>query len=335
MSPLGVLLFVLLSTVAAGGVAFALLQPKLAASKKVAARKTALARDEKAKANVAAARSRVQEQSKRRKNLENSLREMETRAKAHDRNRTKPSLSQTLAQSGLTISARMFVLLSVGIGLFAAIMALGLGQGPIVALLLGIVCGAGLPRFALARMRKKRLERFIEHFPNAIDLIVRGIKAGLPLGDTLRTVAAEVPEPVASEFRHVVEAQQMGVGLGEACERLYRSVPLPETNFFAIVIAIQAQAGGNLSEALGNLSRVLRERKKMRQKVQAVSSEAKASGTIIGALPIAVASLVYMTAPDYIGILFQTTVGNFILIGCAVWMSIGIFVMKNMIQFEI
>ena len=335
MGPLGILLFVLLSTIAAGGVAFALLQPKLAASKKVASRKTAVSRDEKAKANVAAVRNRVQEQSKRRKNLQNSLREMETRAKARDRNRTKPDLSQTLAQSGMTISARMFVVLSSAFGLFAAFMTLALGQGAIVAVLVGIVCGFGLPRFLLARMRKKRLEKFIEHFPNAIDLIVRGIKAGLPLGDTLRTVAAEVPEPVAGEFRHVVEAQQMGVGLGEACERLYRAVPLPETNFFAIVIAIQAQAGGNLSEALGNLSRVLRERKKMRQKVQAVSSEAKASATIIGALPVAVASLVYMTAPDYIGILFQTTTGNFILIGCAVWMAVGIFVMKNMIQFEI
>ena len=142
-------------------------------------------------------------------------------------------------------------------------------------------------------------------------------------------------EPVKTEFRRIIEAQQVGLNIPEACARMINSIPLPEVNFFAIVIAIQAQAGGNLSEALGNLGKVLRERKKMKSKVQALSMEAKASACIIGALPFIVALLVYMTSPQYMMILFTDPRGH-IIMGCsAVWMSIGIWVMRNMINFDI
>ena len=122
--------------------------------------------------------------------------------------------------------------------------------------------------------------------------------------------------------------------LGEACAKLYERMPLPEANFFGIVISIQQKAGGNLSEALGNLSKVLRERKKMKAKIRAVSMEAKASAVIIGCLPIAVAILVYLTSPDYIELLWTTNLGRIMILGCLLWMSIGVFVMKQMINFD-
>jgi tight adherence protein B len=165
--------------------------------------------------------------------------------------------------------------------------------------------------------------------------MVRSIKSGLPLNDAMRLVASDGQEPVKAEFRRIVESQQVGLSIPEACVRMMQTMPLPEVNFFSIVITIQSQAGGNLSEALGNLSRVLRERKKMKAKVQALSMEAKASAAIIGALPFIVATLVYLTSPDYMTILFTDPRGHLIMLLSAIWMSIGIFVMRNMINFEI
>jgi len=165
-------------------------------------------------------------------------------------------------------------------------------------------------------------------------VIVRGIKAGLPLLDSLKLIAAEAEEPVRSEIRSIIETQTIGIPLGEACLKLYERMPLPEANFFGIVISIQQRAGGNLSEALGNLSRVLRDRKKMKAKIKAMSMEAKASATIIGALPIAVMTLVYITSPQYISLLWTEPTGRLMMAGCAVWMSVGIFVMRKMINFD-
>ena len=141
----------------------------------------------------------------------------------------------------------------------------------------------GLPNLVLSRLRMRRINKFIDIFPNALDIIVRGVKAGLPLGDTLRIIANELPEPVRSEFRKLVEAQALGLPLPEAAEKLAERVPISETNFFSIVIGIQSKSGGNLSEAIGNLSRTLRERKKMKGKIKAMAMEAKASAAIIGA----------------------------------------------------
>ena len=170
--------------------------------------------------------------------------------------------------------------------------------------------------------------------PNAVDVIIRGIKAGLPLGDCLRIIASESVEPVRSEFRNIVEAQTMGLSIAEAVERIAERVPTPEASFFAIVINIQQKSGGNLSDTLANLSRVLRDRKKMRAKVQAMSSEAKSSAGIIGALPFIVTGLIYVTSPRYIELLWTTTTGKMVLAGCAVWMAIGIMSMKKMINFD-
>ncbi len=176
---------------------------------------------------------------------------------------------------------------------------------------------------------------FIANFPNAIDIIVRGVKSGLPLGDTMRIAANESDEPVRGEFRKIMQAMTIGLTLPEAVERMAQRVPVAETNFFSIVISIQGQAGGNLSEALGNLSRVLRERKKMKAKIVAMSMEAKASAAIIGLVPFVVVGALYVSSPKYVSLLWTTGHGRMIA-GIAVgWMAIGVAMMKKMVSFEI
>jgi tight adherence protein B len=199
---------------------------------------------------------------------------------------------------------------------------------------LGGAAAAGVPRWVLSYLKKRRERRFLNVFPEAVDVIVRGIKAGLPLLDCLKMIAAEAPEPVKSEFQAIIETQTVGLPIGEACVKLFERMPLPEANFFGIVISIQQRSGGNLSEALGNLSRVLRDRKKMKAKINAMSMEAKASAMIIAALPVAVMLLVYLTSPKYIELLWTEPLGRMMLATSLVWMSMGVLVMKKMINFD-
>ena len=177
--------------------------------------------------------------------------------------------------------------------------------------------------------------KFIANFPSAIDIIVRGVKSGLPLGDTIRVAANESVEPVRGEFRKIAQAMTIGLTLPEAVERMAHRVPVAETNFFAIVIAIQGQAGGNLSEALGNLSKVLRERKKMKAKIAAMSMEAKASAVIIGLVPFLVVGALYVSSPNYVSTLWTTAHGRLIAGIALAWMGIGVAMMKKMVAFDI
>ena len=186
----------------------------------------------------------------------------------------------------------------------------------------------------MSYLKKRREKSFLKALPDAVDVIVRGIKAGLPLFESIKVVAADAPEPLRGEFLAIIETQAIGMPLGEACARLYDRMPVPEANFFGIVIAIQQKSGGNLSEALGNLSKVLRDRKKMAEKIQAMSMEAKASAGIIGSLPPIVMLLVYLSTPHYISLLWTHPTGQLMLVGCAIWMTIGILVMKKMINFD-
>ena len=204
-------------------------------------------------------------------------------------------LSVRIAQAGLSWSKRQFFAISAGIGMATFMLALLTNGGLIIAGTLGFVGAFGLPRWMLSYFKKRRESKFLDAFPDAVDIIVRGVKAGLPLLDCLKMITAEAPEPVNSEFRAIVETQAIGMPLGEACGKLYEHMPVPEANFFGIVVSIQQRSGGNLAEALGNLSRVLRDRKKMKAKIQAMSQEAKASASIIGALPVAVMTMVYIT----------------------------------------
>jgi len=239
-----------------------------------------------------------------------------------------------IARAGLDWSKQKFMVLSgvLGVSVFALVLLVGGGLLPAIAL--GFAAGGGLPSWLLSYLRKRREAKFLQHFPDAVDVIVRGIKAGLPLFDSMKVIVADSDEPIRSEFRAILETQAVGMPLGEACGRLYDRIPVAEANFFGIVVAIQQQAGGNLSEALGNLSKVLRDRKKMKEKIAAMSMEAKASATIIGALPPLVMLTVFITSPDYISILWTHPTGHFLLACSAMWMGAGILVMRKMINFD-
>lgn len=247
----------------------------------------------------------------------------------------KASLLARLRQADLAWTTRTYWLVSLAAGLaVAALIAILIGLGAIVTLGFGISGGLLLPHAYVQHRRQQRFKRFAAEFPNAVDVIVRGIKSGLPVVDCLKIVAAEAQEPVKSEFRVIVEDQTLGMPLGEAVQRLPERMPTSEASFFAIVIAIQSRTGGSLSEALGNLSKVLRDRVKMKAKIRAMSSEAKASGGIIAAMPLGVSGMVYLTSPQYISLLFTDMTGNLVLAGCAIWMAIGVFVMRKMINFD-
>lgn len=272
---------------------------------------------------------------RRRRVVEDTLREMEAKQKAKARRSKRPTLIGRLRQAGLGWSRGTYLAISAMTGAVAyGLMLAFSGLGLLPAAGFGVAGGLVLPHLYVARRRAKRLKLFGEEFPNALDVIVRGVKAGLPFGDCLRIIAAESQEPVRSEFRTVVHDQTFGIPLDDAVERLAERVPLSQTNFFSIVIAIQSRAGGNLSEALGNLSKVLRDRKQMSAKIKAMSAEAKSSAGIIGAMPVVVAGLLFIVSPDYIGLLFETTAGNMVLVGCGLWMLLGCLVMRKMINFD-
>jgi tight adherence protein B len=310
--------------VAIGGVAWVFVYPFLSGERKAERRKASIARAEPI------ARTPRGPQKPRREQIEGTLKELEQRQKKAKR----VPLSVRLTQAGLNWSKRRFIGTAATLGVAVFVTLVLLGGGLLPALAFGFAAGAGLPLWLLKFLKKRRETRFLAALPDAVDVIVRGIKSGLPLLDSLRLISNEAPEPVRSEFRAIIETQTIGIPLGDACLKLYERMPLPEANFFGIVIAIQQRAGGNLSEALGNLSRVLRDRKKMKAKITAMSMEAKASATIIGALPIVVMSLVYFTSPSYIELLWTAQLGRMMLAASAIWMTIGVLVMRKMINFD-
>ncbi|MEL6734380.1 MAG: type II secretion system F family protein [Pseudomonadota bacterium] len=323
--------FIGLIAVTVGLIGYAVMYNSIASEKKTSERMKSFQVDAKTKAKV---QSKRQDEKSRRKAREETLKSLDSQ-RASGKKAAKPSLAGLLTQAGMTISVRNFYFVSAGVGVLFAFMALILGKMPfLVSIGIGFVMGFGAPRWFVGFKRTKRFNKFGHAFPGAIDIIVRGVRSGLPLNDCLRVIANDADEPVRSEFRKLVEATQMGITVPDACERLYESVPTSETNFFSIVIAIQSQAGGNLSEALGNLSKVLRERRKMSDKIKAVSTEAKTSAIIIGALPFVVAGMVWFTSPDYLDPLFYTTSGHKVLAVCALMMVGGIAIMRKMINFK-
>ncbi len=324
--PMQTLAIFVLVALAAGGVIWVFVYPFLSGERQAEQRQQSIARSEPA-ARVTSSRSNPKV---RREQVEDTLKELELREK---KLKNVP-LQLRIAQAGLEWSKRQFIIISVVIGVALFLAGLLTGGGILVALGLGFAGGFGIPRWLLAFLKKRRENKFLFHFPDAVDVIVRGVKAGLPLGDCLRIIATEAEEPVRGEFKVIVESQTVGIPMGDACAKLFERMPLPEANFFGIVVSIQQRSGGNLSEALSNLSRVLRDRKKMKAKIQAMSMEAKASAIIIAALPFAVMILVYLTSPTYIELLWTHPTGRMMMACCAVWMSMGVFVMKKMINFD-
>ncbi|MGH6857186.1 MAG: type II secretion system F family protein [Methylocella sp.] len=313
-----------LTMVASGGIVHVFIYPYLSGDIKAEKRQAALR-------PVATKRGaeRQADAAIRRKQITESIKELELRGK-----RKKQSLETRIAQAGLSWTRNKYIVASLASAAFFGGLIWLFRAHPVVIVAAMSVGGFGFPAWVLNFLRKRRLKKFVDEFPNSVDIIVRGVKAGLPLGDCLRVIATESAEPVRSEFRQIVEAQAMGLSTSEAVERIVDRVPIAEASFFSIVISIQQKAGGNLAEALTNLSTVLRERKKMKGKIKAMSGEAKASASIIGCLPVIVAVMTYVTSPKYIELLWTTQTGELVLGGCALWMGIGIFVMKNMINFD-
>lgn len=318
-----------LGAVAIGALAYSLLYPYVSGEKQAVKRRQVIVEQKTPRL----ARTPQNEQaSHRRKAVAETLKELEERQKAKE----KSTLRLRLQQAGLDISPRAFWIASAISGaLTALLMMLVFPTVPLITAAIGAFAGTfGLPRWILNKLIKRRQAKFLDEFANAIDVIVRGVKSGLPLNDCLGIIARESPEPLCTEFRELVEQQRVGVPLSECFEKMMLRVPLPEVKFFAIVVAIQQQSGGSLSEALGNLAGVLRDRKRLQAKVKALSAEAKASAAVLGALPFLVMLMVYISTPDYISLLWTTKSGQFMLAFAACWMTIGIAVMKKMINFK-
>jgi tight adherence protein B len=314
-----------LAFTAIGGLAWVFVYPMLSGEKKAESRRASIARPE-----PATARQADKSQRSRREQVEGSLKDLEAR---RQKEKSVP-LSTRIGQAGLTLSVQTFWIASGFVAVAAGAAAFWMGGGLLGGVGMAFAAGFGLPRWVLGYLKTKREKAFLKALPDAVDVIVRGIKAGLPLFDSIKVVAADASEPLKSEFLAIIETQTIGMPLGEACSRLYERMPVPEANFFGIVIAIQQKSGGNLSEALGNLSKVLRDRKKMAEKIQAMSMEAKASAAIIGSLPPVVMILVWLTTPEYIALLWTHPTGQFMLLACVCWMAIGVMVMKKMINFD-
>ncbi|GHA31910.1 pilus assembly protein [Devosia pacifica] len=320
------MLLAILAVVCVGAAGFALVPAALGDSRAVKRRRAFQGDIQANRRETRASRTRDE----RRKSVQEALKaQSEERKERH-----KLSLEDRLFQAGLDTRPRDYIRNAIIIGAIVFVILYLLQIPAMFAAVFGVAGGYLLPRIYLAQRRRRFQDKFLDELPNAVEAIVRGVKSGMPLNDSIRLVAKEVKEPVRSEFKRVLDQQAFGQSMTESVQVLLDRVPLPEVNFFVVVITVQQQAGGNLSEALGNLARVLRNRKKMKAKVKAMSSEAKASAGIIGSLPFAVAGLVSIVSPTYLQPLFTTTIGYFWLGVAFIMMATGIFVMKRMITFD-
>jgi len=320
--------FVVFAALSVGGLAIGLLFPYFSGQADVNRRAR---RVTSGQGNVKSRSGGKDKSSARRRQIQDTLKQFE---EAEKKRRKKLTIRQMIGQAGLDISMKVFRLASVIVGVIFLIGALIVGVPIYVAAVAAVVGAFGLPRWFLNYLAKRRREKFLHDFADAIDVMVRGIKAGLPVSDALKVIANETPAPVGPEFSEVVEGQRLGVTIDQGLERMYERMPLAEVSFLAIVMAIQAKTGGNLAEALGNLSRVLRDRKKMKQKITSVSQEAKASAAIIGSLPFCIGGAMMVLNPTYLDPLFETRIGNVLLIASGLWMSLGVLVMRKMINFD-
>jgi tight adherence protein B len=323
-----ILLYALLAIVGVGAAGFALV-PSLMGSSRADKRFKALQGDIQVnRRNADVARTR----DTRRKQIQDQLKAAQNEALGKTKRRVP--LQDQIYQAGMKTKARDWIRNLVILGVVLVLVLIFLQVPWHFALIIGAAGTYLLSRFWMGRKKKKFQAAYLDELPNAVEAIVRGVKSGLPLNDSMRLVAKEAKEPIKSEFQRVLDQQTMGKSTAEAVNVLFERMPLAEVNFFVVVITVQQQAGGNLSEALGNLARVLRNRKKMKQKIKAMSSEAKASAGIIGSLPFIVGILVTLTTPSYMVPMFTTTLG-FIWLGiAAIMMSFGIWIMAKMVSFD-
>jgi tight adherence protein B len=320
------LLAALLGALAVAGLAYAFFYPYLSEDREKVSRVKGVVEHRRL--------TPLEQATSRRKSVADTLQEIEDRQRAAE----KVSLRLRLLRAGLDITPRVFWLASIACGFTLAVVAYFLLPDsvtrPFLSAVVGVIGVLGLPRWVVNKLTARRQNKFLLEMPNALDVVVRGMKSGLPLNECLGIVARESAEPLAGEFREVIEQQRVGVPLGEALEKLTARMPVPEVKFLGIVIAIQQQAGGNLSEAMNNLSGVLRDRVRLQMKVKALSAEAKASAIVLASLPPFVMVMLTVSSPDYISPLYETRTGNFALLGCLTWMLMGVLVMRKMINFK-
>lgn len=325
----------LLGLVFFGALAYVFIQP----TNKDKAKKRAASLDQtrpgrKASSGAGGAGNTEANTKDRRRKLTEALAKVDDKAKKNKRKK-RLSLQQQIEQAGLSFTPRQFYIGSVVAAVVCALVGFVSGQKPLITALLLVIGGLGAPRWFIGFAKSRRQKKFANEFSNAIDVIVRGVKSGLPVNECLKIIASEAPKPVNEEFHIMNEGLRVGLSLEQALDRMFDRMPLQEVRFFGIVLLIQQKTGGNLAEALGNLANVLRGRKLMDGKIKALSSEAKASAMIIGSLPFLVMGSVQLASPDYLTPLFTTQMGNFVLLGAGMWMSTGIFVMKSMIKIKV
>jgi tight adherence protein B len=264
--------------------------------------------------------------------------DIEAKLKAAEQLKSKQrgyKLREQLIQAGLKTTPKQFAMYSVGSAFLTALLVMPFGLPLYVPGLALVIGGLGIPRFVLSILVKRRIKKFTATFAEAIDLIVRGVRTGMTVAECLGIVGREMPDPIGVEFRAITEGLQMGLTLEECMNRFTARVPSNETRFFSIVLVTQQTTGGNLAETLSKLAGILRDRKRMRDKIRALSSEAKSSAGIIGSLPFAVGGILSFIAPNYVGILFTTSAGNWCVFAGFIIMGIGVMVMRKMINFEI
>lgn len=247
----------------------------------------------------------------------------------------KNTIGDMIAQAGLSISVKQYWIYAILFACGVTCVLFLIEQPPFV-----VVCGGlsgllGVPKLMLSRMAADRQKKFLEDFPDALEAVVRLLKAGMPVSEAVAMSAREFSGPVAEEMAHIHDQQKIGVPLHDAAYEACKRIPITEMNMFATSLAIQAQTGSSLSEVLMNLSSMIRSRFRLKRKVKALSSEAIASAGIIGALPVLVAGGMYLTNKEYISILFTDSFGQVLLSGAVIWMGLGILTMKIMINFKV
>ncbi len=245
------------------------------------------------------------------------------------------ALAIRLDRTGKGWSLSQYFYSSLGLGLATAVLIYLRSGAPMMALGIGAVVGLGFPHMVVNFFIKRRTAQFNAKFPDAIELLVRGLRSGLPVTETLAVVAQELPGPVGEEFKGIVERIKIGRTMEESLQDTADRLGIPEFNFFCITLAIQRETGGNLAETLSNLSDVLRKRMQMKLKIKAMSSESKASAYIVGALPFIVFGMIWWINPGYLGGFFSDDRLIAIGLGGMLWMSIGAFIMAKMVNFEI
>ena len=264
------------------------------------------------------------------------MRSNEIKIGLFDRFIPKPELIQKrLSQTGNSWDLGQYSVVCAGVLVGVWLLGWFLGLPFLIAILIGVVVGLGGPYVVVGYLIKKRVKKFTARFPDAIELLVRGLRSGLPITETIGVVGTELPAPTGTEFQTVADRIRIGRTLAEALEESAERLGTPEFQFFCVTLAIQRETGGNLAETLSNLSEVLRKRAQMKLKIAAMSSESKASAYIIGALPFVVFALIYNINSGYMGKFFVDERLMMIGAGGICWMGIGAFVMAQMINFEI